>query len=213
MSTRRYAACVLPLLPRAFKQTSTWSTSKITNTPSGSDSLVQTVASQPPAGDEAERRRLRAKVDELKQLLTERNDERTALRKQLAKVNDALVADSPDVERATETDDADPADAATAEAPRSLLIPTFASSCRDDLRDLPALVARRALAVVASLASADAAAWRQIKHMASAVDPLLSGRIGIHHRVLFRVADGELAVLSVVHRKDLESAIRRYGRR
>jgi Txe/YoeB family toxin of Txe-Axe toxin-antitoxin module len=74
-------------------------------------------------------------------------------------------------------------------------------------------VARRALAVVASLASADAAAWRQIKRMASAVDPLLSGRIGIHHRVLFRVADGELAVLSVVHRKDLESAIRRYGRR
>jgi hypothetical protein len=174
--------------------------------------VVTTAATPPWSDDGGERRRLRAKVDELKHLLTERNEERKVLRKQLAKVNDALVAESPDVERAGETDEAEPGDAATVEQPRSLLVPSFAPSCRDDLRDLPALVARRALATVASLAGADVAAWRQVKRMASAADPLLTCRVGIHHRVVFRVAGGELAVLSMVHRKDLDGAIKRHGR-
>jgi len=174
--------------------------------------VIVTAATPPPAGDEAERRRLRAKVDELKHMLTERNEERASLRRQLAKVNDALVAESPEVEQAAETDETDFGDATTIETPRTLLIPGFAPSCGDEIRDLPAAVGRRALATVASLAGADLPAWRQVKRMTSAADPLLTCRVGIHYRVIFRVGGGELVVLSVVHRKDLEGAIKRHGR-
>jgi hypothetical protein len=174
--------------------------------------MTTAAATAQSTSDEAERRRLRVKVDELKHLLTERNEERTALRRQLAKVNDALVAESPGVERAAEMDQADPEDGAAVEAPRMILTPSFAPCCSDELRGLPAAVGRRVLATVAALAGGDAAAWRQAKQMASAADPLLTCRVGIHHRVIFRLRGGELAVLSVVHRKDLESAIKRHRR-
>jgi hypothetical protein len=59
---------------------------------------------------------------------------------------------------------------------------------------------------------ADVAAWRQVKRMASAESPLFTCRVGIHHRVIFRVAGGELAVLSTVHRKDLDGDLKRHGR-
>jgi len=162
--------------------------------------------------DEAERRRLRAKVDELKHLLTERNEERTTLRRQLAGVNDALAAGFPQVERTAEPEESDPGDEAAVDAPRTILIPSFAPSCDDELRGLPAAVARRAMVVVAALAGGDTAAWRQAKQMTSAAEPLFTCRVGIHHRVLFRIAGGALAVLCVVHRKDLEGAIKRHGR-
>jgi hypothetical protein len=174
--------------------------------------VVALQATPAPAGDEAERRRLRAKVDELKHLLKDRNEERASLRRQLAKVNDAMAAESPEADRAADADEEDDDDEGTVEAPRTLLIPTVAPGCGDELRGLPMAVARKALTTVASLAAADAAAWRQVKKMASAAEPLFTCRVGIHHRVVFRVGGGELAVLAAVHRKDLEGAIRRHGR-
>jgi hypothetical protein len=169
-------------------------------------------ASPTSEADEQERRRLRAKVEELKQLLTERNLERSDLRKQLAKVNDAMVADAPDVERGAGVQEAEVEDEGTLEAPRALLVPRFDGAWGAALRGVPITVARRALVTVASLAGGDDAAWRQVKRMAVTTERLFTCRVGIHHRLLFRVDEGEMAVLSLVHRKDLELAIKRHGR-
>ncbi len=174
--------------------------------------LAATAPTPPSEADEQERRRLRAKVEELKHLLTERNDERTALRRQLAKANDTMVAEAPGAGRSPEADEEELEDGAAVEAPRGLLTPSFTAACGAELRGLPAGVAHKALLTVAALAGGDSAAWRQVKRMASAAAPLLTCRVGIHHRVLLRVGDGELVVLSVIHRKDLEAAIRRHGR-
>jgi hypothetical protein len=172
---------------------------------------VPAAGATPSVTDEQERRRLRGKVDELKQLLTERNEERSTLRRQLAKLNDALLARPPDLEQIPDGE-AEREDGDQVDPPRAVLRPSFAPSCGGELRALPAAVARRVLDTVASLAGGDLASWRQVKRMASAADPLMTGRIGIHHRVLFRVEDGELAVVSVIHRKDLDTAIKRHGR-
>ncbi len=54
----------------------------------------------------------------------------------------------------------------------------------------------------------DALAWAGVKQMRSASDTL-SARIGLGHRVLFRIAGEHLEIVDVVARKNLESALRR----
>jgi hypothetical protein len=164
----------------------------------------------PPAADEEERRRLRAKLSELKQLLTERNAERSTLRSQLAKMHETLAAEEQTAEH-TEPDAEEPSEGAGVEAPRALLIPRFAASAEDSLRELPSAIARKALVTIASLSSLESAVWRQVKRMVAANTALLSCRIGIHHRALFRIEEGHLTVLSILHRKDLDAAVKRYG--
>jgi hypothetical protein len=208
---RKHEASLVRLPPRPADEPRTAAPPVAARPPPAAIATPPVTASPSPA-DEAERRRLRAKVDELKQLLTERNEERAALRKQLVRVNDAIVAEAPEVERAPESQAADSEEGEAVDASRALLVPAFAASCRAELQELPVAVARKSLAVVASLAGGDVGAWRQVKRMAAAMDPLLSCRVGIHHRVLFRAGQGELAVLSVIHRKDLETGVKRHGR-
>ena len=113
--------------------------------------VAATAPTAPSEADEQERRRLRAKVEELKHLLTERNEERTALRRQLAKANDAMVAEAPDAGRFPEADETHLEDGAAVEAPRELLTPSFTAASGADLRGLPAGVAHKALLTVAAL--------------------------------------------------------------
>jgi len=169
-----------------------------------------TPASSP--SNEEERRRLRAKVEELKCMLTERNQERTHLRSELARVNETLAADAAAAEEQREDDSEDDPNDAEVEAPRAVLVPIFGTVARDGLHELPVAVADKALVLIASLAAGDPAAWRQVKRMVAAAIPLLSCRVGIHHRALFRIDDRELTALAVIHRKDLDAAIRRHGR-
>jgi hypothetical protein len=41
------------------------------------------------------------------------------------------------------------------------------------------------------------------------VRPVLMARVGIHHRVLFRVEDGELAVIDLITREQLLTTLKR----
>lgn len=168
-------------------------------------------ASAPSAADEEERRRLRAKLSELKQLIAERNEERSVLRRQLTKMHETFAAVEQTAEHTAEPGEEDPAEGAAVEPPRALLIPRYAAACEESLRKLPSAIACKALGVITSLASLESSAWRQVKQMVTASPPLLSCRIGLHHRALFRIEDGHLTALSIFHRKDLETVVRRYG--
>ncbi len=168
-------------------------------------------ASAPLPADEEERRRLRAKLAELKLLLAERNAERTTLRRQLAKMHETLATEEKTAEHAPEPREDEPSEEAAVGTPSTLLVPHFSASCEESLRQLPSVIARKALFIITSLASLDSATWRQVKRMVTASTPLLSCRIGIHHRAVFRVEEGHLTVLSIFHRKDLDTAVKRYG--
>jgi hypothetical protein len=72
----------------------------------------------------------------------------------------------------------------------------------------PQAIAARALELTAKLAEGDPDAWRTAKKMRVHRD-LITGRVGIHHRIVFRIEGRSLQVLDVVHRKDLESALER----
>ena len=166
----------------------------------------------PPAtiAEDPERRRLRAKVDELKHMLTERNQERGRLRRELARVTETLATDAAeDTTARVAEDDEGPSVA----PPRGVLIPTVSASARDELRVLPPGIAGKAIVTAASLAAGDLAAWHQVKSMVTATTGLLSCRVGIHHRILIRIEAPDLAVLAVIHRKDLDAAVRRCDRR
>ena len=173
------------------------------------------ITTSPPApADEQERRRLRAKVAELKQLLSERNEERTSLRQQLAKVNDAMATETEAAERGPTPEPGlqeQPEAGTQVDAPRQLLVPRFAAPAQDALRELPIAVSRKALLIIAALAGGDEAAWQKVKQMVIATTPLFSCRVGLHHRMLFRFDSSELDVLTIIHRKDLETSLKRYG--
>jgi hypothetical protein len=169
------------------------------------------LAPQPTASDDEARRRLRSKIDELKGLISEGNKERTELRRALAQHTSTLAKeDVPPPKDATE-DDHFERDLPEGPSVRGVKIPTFAKAASEAIRELPARVARDTLAIIAGVASGGAAAWREVKQLERVSPPLLSARVGIHYRVLFRANDAELDVLEVVHRQGLDAVIRRYA--
>jgi hypothetical protein len=123
-----------------------------------------------------------------------------------------MVVEGRCADRSADVQEVDVEEGPAFEPPRGLLTPSFTPSCGAELRAVPSAVGQKTLVTVASLAGGDPGAWRQVKRMAAAALPLFTCRVGIHHRVLFLVADGELTALSVVHRKDLDAAIKRHGR-
>jgi hypothetical protein len=163
--------------------------------------------------EEDERRRLRAKVDELKGLVSEGNKERGMLRQELAQRSTAIAKQEPmNVGDATPARDPLERDLPD-DAPsiRGVAVPSFAKGAGEALRELPSRVARDALRLVAALAAGDATVWREVKQLERVAPPLLSARVGIHHRVLFRATGGGLDVLEIVHRQGLDATIRRYA--
>ncbi|MBK7399627.1 MAG: SEC-C domain-containing protein [Myxococcales bacterium] len=160
------------------------------------------------ATDDDERRRLRAKVEELKTLVAEGNEERRAMR---AEVDRAQK--SPRAERAKEPEKAEVVEAKeegdAASRPRGVQVPVFGKDVERFLRDAPPRVAHDALVAIAELAAGDELRWGEVKQLARPNVVAYSGRIGIHYRVIFRLEPGRLLVDEIVHRKDLEAAVRR----
>jgi len=92
---------------------------------------------------------------------------------------------------------------------RCILIPEYSSAFRDACGSLPLSVAAKALKAVAGFAAYDSAVWRQTRTVRQ-----LAGtyriRIGIHYRLLLRWDAGQpLTACDLIHRKDLESWIKR----
>jgi hypothetical protein len=152
-------------------------------------------------------RSLRDRVEELQALLRERNDERANLRRQLAELERA--SGSPAEPRAPLDEARDDGEEDAADAEIRLRIPIWPRRAVDSVRELPPQVGREAVRTVGELSAGEAAAWRSVKRPKGMERTLLMSRIGIHHRLLFRITHEELEVVEVVTRASLLVTLKR----
>ncbi|HEX5059225.1 MAG TPA: hypothetical protein VFV99_07690, partial [Kofleriaceae bacterium] len=152
------------------------------------------------------------RVAELEALIREGQAERRDLRKQIesAASEDASTRrEGPRARRVTlEESDDDVGDDVELGA-RGIAIPRFERRAIDALADVPAAVASETMRTVGTLAAGDGFAWRSVKQAKDMVRPVLMARVGIHHRVLFRVEDGALDVIDLITREQLLTTLKR----
>jgi len=158
---------------------------------------------------------LRSKITELKALLDIGNKERRKLRRQLLEATNRMVETSDsDAERVIEV--VDPLESVEFEDCKQDTVvrrfPVFSSSARKSMRKIPIQVADAAMLAVTELTSAGAAGWSSVKRLKRAPS-VFSQRIGIHYRLLFSLdpASDELIVQELIHRRDLEKAVKHYA--
>lgn len=175
------------------------------------------VASPQPAApapaDEAERRDLRLKLTQLKDLLHERSAERIALRRDLEKAREDLEAlrqgqTAPPPGSAEAGDD----EAAhyLPEQPagnQPLRLIEFPHKFRETLEDFPRQAARAALAMVGRLAGGEPAAFAGVVPL-KACPGIFRQRIGSEHRLLFRLLPDRVQVVDLINRRDLDRKIK-----
>ncbi len=171
-----------------------------------------------PAELEEERRRLKAKIDELQRIIGEGQEERRELRRKLADVVEEGEKPGPVRTGRGAADEQEEAEAEDDEAgpgvdvPRQVLVPRFADRAAKSVADMTASVADGVFSVVAGLAAGRPNAWSYVKQLTK-VRGVFSARAGIHHRILFTTPSESgqrtLEVLDVIHRKDLEQAVER----
>jgi len=160
---------------------------------------------------------LRQEISTLKGLISEGNEERAALRKQLADLGRRVRDTTPAPERRSVRAEPDPNALddleveVEASARGAVLVPTFSARAEDELRAAPQTLARSALRVVAELAAGNESRWSGVKALRT-VAGLYSARVGLHHRLLFELDHDErrLEVRELVARRDLERALARY---
>ncbi len=165
-----------------------------------------------PARDVEAEKRLRAKVEELKGLIAEGNRERAELRHALEQVGSegtrgASADGTDDASREGEEPGEESLD--EGQRPVGLLFPEFGPAARASLEELPLRISRAAIARATALATGEPAAWGEAKRL-QGVKELLSARIGIHHRMLFRLEPDVLRVEDVVHREGLMTSLKRW---
>lgn len=152
------------------------------------------------------------RVRELESLIREGNAERRELRKQLeaaASEEASTRREGPRARRVTvEEADDDVGDAVEAGA-RGIAIPRFERRALDALAGVPGNVAAEAMRTIGTLAAGDGYAWRGAKQAKDMTRPVLMARVGIHHRLLFRVEDGSLEVLDLITREQLLTTLKR----
>ncbi len=158
---------------------------------------------------------LRSKIADLKALVNLGNKERRKLRRQLLEATDRMVETS-DASSETMIEDGDPLESIDLEdSTRATAVrrfPVFSNSARKSMRKIPIQVADAAMQAVADLTSARAAGWASVKRLKGAPG-IFSQRVGIHYRLLFSLdpAGDELIVQELIHRRDLEMAVKHYA--
>jgi hypothetical protein len=166
----------------------------------------------PLPAESEEIRRLRGKVTELKGLISEGHKERSALRVRVAEATKQAERVVLRDEQRPRAEPDTPPDNEELDAGKpgrwSTLIPSFRNAARDGIRSAPAPLALQALQTTASLAAGVQTAWSGIKRLRRIPD-VWSARIGLHHRLLFRLdaARGSLEVVAFIQRRDLETTI------
>lgn len=151
-------------------------------------------------------RALKAKVGELEGMVRERNAERSELRRQLAAARRAAATAAPP--RAV-VDDEDAAGESLPPVARGVALPELSRRAEDALAAASVAVAGEALRTIGCLGAGDAAAWRGVKQARDVAPPLYLARIGIHHRLLFRVDGRHLEVLDLVTRESFDTTLKR----
>ena len=165
------------------------------------------------AAAERERRAQREKRNELQALIREGNEERAALRRQLADATEsrsnARVA-PPEPARDSDSDAADDeAEELPEGAVHTVRLPRFRTPAADAFDIVPRNIASTAMRVIGGLAAGDATAWRAVKQAKDMPRQVIIARVGIHYRLLLRTEHGDLEVLDLVARQSLETTLRK----
>lgn len=152
--------------------------------------------------NEAELKRLRNRLSELKQLLKERNRERTELRQQLLHQPQPARQSNPD---SSSDEQAEPGDVVAERY--GILVPEFG---REALREITALATARAaqcMRIIGQLCASDEPVWKGVKYLQEG--DCYSVRLGLHHRLLFRMDRGQrrLQVEHVIPRTNLDLSV------
>jgi regulator of replication initiation timing len=167
--------------------------------------LAASASVTPSNHDPTQLRRLRERVDELKALIREGSAERQSLRHELRAAHGATQTPA-------HADAAAPSLGEDAEQEHELELeldttplrrPMISAEQVRGLSELDGDLGKRALQRLGELASGSAAAWHQTKRLRAA-DGLLSSRIGIHHRLLFRESSSELEFVDLIPRRELD---------
>ncbi len=172
---------------------------------------AETVAHNP--ADEAELRDLRQKLATLKSTLHERAEERTALRRDLEAVRDALEKTRAAAAPKTEPANGDEDDEAGHYLPEQsagnqpLRIIEFPPKFRETLDDFPQQISRAALAMAGRLAGGEPAAFSGVVAL-KAIPGVYRQRIGIDHRLLFRLHPDRVQLIALINRRDLDRKIK-----
>lgn len=155
------------------------------------------------AADAEAERYLRMKIRELEARIREGQLERAELRRRAQEVLKHPTSITPERD-----EDAEIAEEAGEEVtPRGLRVPVWSAKARDSLEKLPTKVASAAIAAAGALGAGRPEAWRHAKRL-EGMHGLCSARVGIHHRLLFRMdEEGVLDVEEVVTREDLDRAL------
>lgn len=162
--------------------------------------------------------RLRQKIDRLKGIINQKNEERSALREQVCELHERVEASENAEHDASATSEITEAafDALESAGPEDsgadCVLPRFDAAFESSLGRLPASVVRRAVASAAELATADTARWTGVKRLQTA--DIYTRRIGRDWRMFFRLEpeSASLIVLEVASRQDFERALLRYRR-
>ncbi len=165
--------------------------------------------------DEEALRELRGKVARLKSTLHERHQERSELRGELEKAHADLetlrasrVPAAPNVaERESGRAEDDlllPGDVGGNQPLRTIEFPRKFS---ETLAEVPRQVARGALALLGRIAGGEPAAFAGVVRL-KALPDTVRARIGIDHRLLFRLLPDRVQVVDLIPRQDLDRRIK-----
>ncbi|MES2661109.1 MAG: SEC-C metal-binding domain-containing protein [Verrucomicrobiota bacterium] len=170
---------------------------------------------KPTAADEQSLQDLRSKVRFLKDSLKERHEERANLRRDLEKtlteldtLRDQQARNEP---HAQPMDAIDPEDSqilpGEVEGNQPLRIIEFPKKFHRTLEELPKQVGKGAMVLLGRLAAGEPTAFMGVVRLKACPDTLRV-RIGIDHRLLFRLLPDSVQVVDLINRRDLESRIK-----
>lgn len=167
---------------------------------------------QPAPAEARELRDLRQKLRELQADLTQRNQERSTLRRELGQTYADLQAlrEKQSATTAPEAPDAEdalllPGKIESDHSPRPI---EFPRKFNDTLALLPRQVGRAALIHIGRIAAGDPTAFAGAIRLQAAPD-VMRVRIGQDHRMLFRLLPDRVQLVDLINRRDLERCIAR----
>lgn len=177
----------------------------------------RTLTTVDPHGDASvheEVQRLRDKSARQQAIIRSGHAERVGLRRQLSRVtaraDNAAMPVQGSRRPCTATENAADGEIVPPETSlRPVLVPQFGAEVVSALASVPRNVAAEAMRTIGSLAAGDAAVWRRVKQAKDMPRPVLMARIGIHHRLVFGVDGGTLAVGDLVARGSLLATLKR----
>lgn len=170
--------------------------------------------------DEKEIKELREKMHTLKADLKDRHTERAELRRELGKTLTDLETlrekqarehplEAPSKQTTHEDSLTLPGDA---DGNQPLRILTFPKKFHDTLEGFPRQVGRGVLTLLGRLAAGEPAAFVGVVRLKDCPETLRA-RIGIDHRLLFRLSPESIEVVDLINRRDLEKCVKalRFG--